>query len=169
VEARIRQHAASPMGAGLHTSYAEIAYRILSRCVRDGACLMWTGCKLPKGYGQMRVNMRGVQTHRMIWECRHGPIPPGLMVRHKCDRPGCCNVEHLELGTAKDNSQDMVGRGRSPRTVGERSGKAKLTAVQVAEIRRLRLAGEPCRAIGKIFGVHSAHVSRITNGLRWPD
>jgi hypothetical protein len=34
------------------------------------------------------------------------------VVRHKCDRPGCVNIDHLETGTYSDNNQDAVRRGR---------------------------------------------------------
>ncbi len=70
--------------------------------------------------------------HRVAYEIVHGPIPEGLVVRHDCDTPACCNPTHLRTGTHADNVRDRVLRGRS--AVGERSGKAKLTEVQVRDI-----------------------------------
>lgn len=44
--------------------------------------------------------------HRMSYLLHHGPIPPGLVVRHKCDVMACANPDHLELGTYKQNAED---------------------------------------------------------------
>ena len=35
----------------------------------------------------------------------------GLMVRHKCQNKNCIAPEHLELGTAKENSSDRIRDG----------------------------------------------------------
>jgi len=53
-----------------------------------------------------------VPTHRFAWELANGPIPEGMFVCHKCDNPPCCNVDHLFLGTPKENTTDMVNKGR---------------------------------------------------------
>ncbi len=75
------------------------------------ACVEWEGA-LSGGYGVRRV--RGVRwyVHRLAWTEEHGPIPDGMVVRHRCDNPRCYNVEHLQLGTQSDNTQDMHERGR---------------------------------------------------------
>jgi hypothetical protein len=49
---------------------------------------------------------------RLIWTSAHGDIPPGLVVRHKCDNSKCVNIDHLEIGTPKENSQDIIRRNR---------------------------------------------------------
>lgn len=37
---------------------------------------------------------------------------PELLLCHTCDTPRCINPEHLFEGTAKDNTQDMLAKGR---------------------------------------------------------
>jgi hypothetical protein len=67
------------------------------------------------GYKSIRIRKNGVLVylHRFIFEEMHGPIPEGLIIRHKCDNGFCINPEHMELGTQKDNVHDMLKRGRA--------------------------------------------------------
>ena len=91
---------------------------------------------------------------------------PGDMVLHSCDTPCCCNPEHLRLGTAKDNSADMVERGRSRNRTrhGEASNKAKLTADQAREIYASKEAGA---VLGARYGISAAAVNHIRRGKNW--
>src|SRR5690349_955039 len=75
-------------------------------------CREWTGSRNDHGYGQLRVNGRLVKAHRFAWELANGPIPQGSDVMHGCDNPPCCNPEHLSLGGASENGQDMAQKGR---------------------------------------------------------
>lgn len=84
------------------------------RAKPDGDCVVWTGSTVYGGYGQIWVQGRKVRAHRYVWERANGPISRGLVVRHKCDNPPCVRLDHLEIGTLKDNTQDMIARGRAP-------------------------------------------------------
>jgi len=50
--------------------------------------------------------------HRVVFEECHGPIPDGMYVCHTCDNPPCINIDHLFLGTPRDNMLDKVAKGR---------------------------------------------------------
>lgn len=75
-------------------------------------CWNWTGKRNVGGYGLIRINGRTFIASRVAWTLINGE-PGSLFVLHKCDNPPCINPLHLFLGSHKDNSADMVRKGRS--------------------------------------------------------
>lgn len=69
-------------------------------------CWEWKGGKLPNGYGMAN----GVLAHRFV-ASQFGDIE-GKVVRHICDNPSCVRPDHLEIGTQKENLDDMSNKGR---------------------------------------------------------
>lgn len=115
-------------------------------------CIHHTATKDKQGYG--RYNK--ILLHRLAYctanQCTLESIK-GLLVRHTCDTPSCINPQHLLLGSHKDNTADMLARGRGPS--GEKGGLAKLTWEQAATIRARYVPRHPlngCRALAKEFG-----------------
>jgi HNH endonuclease len=75
-------------------------------------CWPWkAGCN-QRGYGNIRVCGRVVGAHRVSMEIAAGPIPRWAHVCHRCDNPHCVNPRHLFLGSAYDNVQDSLAKGR---------------------------------------------------------
>lgn len=78
-----------------------------------GHCWLWTGGKYNHGgAGQVQYGKKHYAASRLAWILTYGEIPPGLVVCHKCDNPPCCRPSHLWVGTPKQNSQDMIKKGR---------------------------------------------------------
>ena len=80
-----------------------------------GPCWMWTGyCSPPQGHGQIGISgKKHVGAHRFALELKLGrPLLPKMQACHHCDNPPCVRDAHLFEGTALDNSQDMVVKGR---------------------------------------------------------
>jgi hypothetical protein len=112
---------------------------LLTNCVeRDGPleskCRLWSGSENGKGYGFIKFNGFYFTVHRLTWVFANGPIPVGLEVRHRCDRPSCYNLEHLCLGSRQDNVNDMHERGRAASQAGSRSSRTFLTEDDVSKI-----------------------------------
>lgn len=83
--------------------------------ITEADCWEWRGDRNELGYGRLtltRKNLHKARVHRLMFERYFGPIPDGMIVRHKCDNPPCSNPDHLELGTMAENSRDMIDRGR---------------------------------------------------------
>jgi hypothetical protein len=78
----------------------------------NSGCLLWEGAVSRYGYGHIRRNRKDIVLHRHVWEEANGAIPDGLHVLHRCDVPGCVNIDHLRLGTRFDNMRDIVTKGR---------------------------------------------------------
>lgn len=81
--------------------------------VRKGPqCWEWTGSRV-RGYGYFGAWGRVRLAHRVSWQLRHGEIPPGLCILHRCDNPSCVRPGHLFIGTQRDNMQDAKRKGRT--------------------------------------------------------
>ena len=126
-------------------------------------CWLWCGPSAGgKGYGMFSANGRSVRAHRFSYDVFVGPIPPGMLVCHRCDVRPCVNPEHLFLGSAIDNNADMTRKGR--RAVGERCHKAKLKPSQVLEILQ---SDERPVVLAQRYGVDGATIRRLLRGESW--
>lgn len=99
----------------------------------SGCLLCISHHKTKSGHVQIRRNGKTQLLHRLIYSEKHGEIPDGMVVRHKCDNPSCVNIEHLELGTHAQNVSDRVQRNRS--AIGSNHGRSKLKESDVRCIR----------------------------------
>lgn len=79
---------------------------------KTSECWEWAAGRNEFGYGLFFLNGRRERAHRVSHSLFVGPIPEGMVVRHKCDNPPCINPDHLEVGTQGDNMQDAWTRGR---------------------------------------------------------
>ena len=130
-------------------------------------CWEWLASKRKGfGYGQFSVNGYPEFSHRVSWELSFGPIPPGVQVCHDCDNPGCVNPNHLFLCTQKENSEDMVNKGRDA-FVGERNPAAKLTNALVLQARQLHESGVIAAEISRQLGIHRATLADALKRKSW--
>ena len=90
----------------------------LARVEWQGDCLIWTGGKSHKGYGQITVSGKPTPAHRYAWQRTNGPIPPGQILDHTCHNRDCVHVDHLRLATFQQNSANRSG----PENVSSKSG-----------------------------------------------
>lgn len=133
-------------------------------------CWIWIGTLHDRGYG--RFTRMGVTytAHRVSYEMRHGAgSADGLVVRHHCDNPPCCNPDHLAAGTVQDNVDDRErrGRGRQGHLYGEDHTNSKLRKADVLNIRERLDRGEILRTIAEDFNVHFGTIHAIKTRRIW--
>lgn len=143
--------------------------KLISGSRWEGECRVWIRCHDKAGYGKI-WNGKQVSVHRLAWELLKGPIPDGLWVLHQCDNPPCWRVKHLFLGTALDNTRDMVEKGRLniPRLQGSKHGNAKLSDEGVLEIREYYANNKIAQTVlGERFNVNHATINDIILRKTW--
>jgi len=142
----------------------------------DGGCWLWIAAlsskQRLKDYGKAYIHKGfvcgGMRTraHRAAWILANGPIPKGMSVLHRCDRPRCVNPMHLFLGTQDDNMKDSARKGRqkATRARGPRHGNSVLTWGDVAMIRNSSMT---IRSLATQLGVSVPTVSRARRGVTY--
>lgn len=85
--------------------------RLTSRDLKS-ECILFNGKLTNKGYGWFYFEGSPKHAHRVRWMIDFGKIKTGLLVLHKCDVRNCVNINHLFLGTAQENTDDMLSKNR---------------------------------------------------------
>jgi len=107
---------------------------------RPDGCQLWTG-STRAGYPLIMLHGKTRRAARVLWELQRGPIPRGLFVCHVCDEVRCMAIGeiggdgHLWLGTAADNSADMIAKQRGHWQKKGKSTGAILDGKEGAEVK----------------------------------
>ena len=138
-----------------------------------GDCWEWQLSRLTNGYGRISIgNQKQDYAHRVSHTVFNGEIPNGLVVRHRCDNPCCCNPDHLEAGTHKENTRDSLDRGRfakhtlftKEKSSGENNVKSKLKVEDVLAIRDSPLSR---KQLAEAYKVDANTIGHILNRKTW--
>jgi hypothetical protein len=132
-------------------------------------CWEWKANKTHNGYGQIYFNGAQRRAHRVMYELTVGAIPPGLVVCHKCDNPGCVNPEHLFVGTQKENMLDANQKGRFPvafNQSGEANRRAVLSERDVIDIRSQE-GKIPRSKLAELYKVSKGNIQAIQDRRSW--
>lgn len=71
--------------------------------VTPSGCWEWQGELNRNGYGRVWIEGRRLMVHRVVWELLRGPIGEGLVLDHLCKVRCCCNPDHLDPVTQREN------------------------------------------------------------------
>lgn len=95
-----------------HNARRPLADRFWEKVRRSDGCWEWTGALDHKEYGIIGGSPEK-QAHRCAWALYYGAVPEGKLVLHRCDNRKCVRPDHLFLGVAQDNTDDMILKGRN--------------------------------------------------------
>lgn len=160
-----------------------------------GPCWIWTGSTYSNGYGYFWIpeGKKSIGAHRYALILSRGEISHKAL--HKCDVRRCVRNDgengHLFEGTLKDNTRDMLDKGRHgaathPERVargdrsasrlhpgiraGELNGRAKLTWELVRSIRSQYAKGGISRKKMAVkFGVSKSLIDQILSYQIWKE
>ena len=93
--------------------------------------------------------------HRLVYADDHGinisELPFEVVIRHTCDNRRCINPAHLIKGSRKENTEDMMERGRF---------KSVVTQKEALEI----MASEiPVQKLAEVYKVTRQTIRKIKN------
>lgn len=133
----------------------------------ENECWEWTGVIIKDGYGQFHHKGANLLAHRVIFAVTHGRCDGPARICHTCDNPPCCNPNHLWSGTQKENTQDMINKGRRVSSAGEMNPNAKLNTNQVIEIRNQHKAGASNKDLAAKYGIGLNTLYEIITRRSW--
>lgn len=147
-----------------------IEERLWDQVERTDQCWIWKGHVNNKGYGVIgQGDRKTLLVHRLSYELAKGSIPTGMLVCHTCDNRRCVRPDHLFLGTSKENTQDMLQKGRARgnrKSIGETNPHATFTEGDIREIRRLRGIVKQDE-LARRFSTRQSTISNIQLGRTW--
>ena len=95
------------------SNYLKKMMEIVSSIPIDkNGCKIWPMGINSSGYGHFSIKNKSYNVSRLLYKTINPGEYKGLVVRHKCDNRACCNIDHLEIGTQKDNIHDIKKRNR---------------------------------------------------------
>lgn len=164
---RVRKHG-DPLSGRNHAPLEERFWRYVAKAGPDD-CWLWIGKTERNGYGRLQLGGKGsglVGAHRLSFFIANGH--QAQVVMHRCDNPPCVNPAHLAEGTHKENTADMIRKGR------KKTGKIYYGTEHVCakldpdKVRFIRANPDKSHAaLARMFGVGPTVIRAVRSGKTW--
>ena len=141
---------------------------------RKGRCWVWKGSRSGASYGSFswRHEKKHYKSdaHRFSWMIYKGDIPEEKIVCHSCDNKLCVNPDHLWMGSYRENTHDMIKKGRQKigDHSGEQNGRAQLDWRKVGQIRkRFKKRIVTAQMLSDEYGVKKNVIHMVIQNKTW--
>lgn len=142
----------------IHDGYSYPNSKPIEYYINEKECHICVSHRLSdRGYPVCGRNIRGKRYYlisRYLWVLKNGDIEANQHVLHKCDNPNCINVNHLFIGSNKDNVKDKMSKSRQAR-------HTDLSDKQIYEIKMN--TGDSSICLAKKFRVSDSTIRGIWN------
>lgn len=79
--------------------------------VEKNGCWSWQGRLDANGYGRISYSGANHLVHRISLHAWQGfDLDPHMPVHHMCANPACCNPDHLQTISTRENTAEMLER-----------------------------------------------------------
>jgi hypothetical protein len=133
---------------------------LLQKATKNGDCLECHFVPISAGYSYVRHEGKRVRAHRFVWQTLNYEIESDVFVLHRCDNPRCINPAHLFIGSAADNTEDMLKKGRHTY---KHFDTRKVTPEVQEEMKALRAKGYSAPYIANKFKLSAGTVYDYTS------
>lgn len=142
----------------------------------ENGCLEFLGHVNHNGYCSFRVGTKMYRAHRFAWELYIGKIPDNLVLHHKCRNKKCCNINHLQIVTVKENllldetmasvnlSKTHCPKGHEYNSDNTRISKGKRSCVICNKIKLKLWNQKQAEKRGYTLGVSNENKTHCKNG-----
>jgi hypothetical protein len=146
----------------------EVYEMVKANCVRSTEpnkftgtpCLVWTFGNLLNGRPHFTIRNRSQAAYVFACEMKEGRLrPKGLVVRHACENPLCCDPNHLSFGTHRENGIDRLYHGNSK--------SLKLDLQKVNHIHMMHKDGISAETLANNYGVTVSTIKSVVNDRTW--
>lgn len=151
-------------------SNSNTSKEVILETSENGCVKCISHCTDKDGYVRIRYNGKHERLFRVLYIQKYGDIPKGMVLRHLCNNAWCCNVNHLKVGTQKENAQDMVKCGRSGKgkpNIKIRGTKNSLHKLNEQQVKEIYLSKLGYKKLSKLYKVSSTNIMYIKKKKQW--
>lgn len=135
---------------------AKIVENFRESVQRGTGCWRWLGETDKAGNPMKRIKGKRYNAQRIAWIIRFGDLDDNIEVQAKCKNPQCMNPQHLFI------------EGQKKTANGESHYRAKLTDVDVVNIRKQYAEEGMTQAqLATMHGVRQPAIYKIVHGKTW--